>query len=95
MRQLKQCNDEFQISINAAMIASRKSRYGHYPHLVWIGKDGQHRTARLSVLSLKAAMLATGTQGTFTLYTRGTGMMSDWSLACMWLRHLKRGTFYW
>lgn len=48
--------------------AKRKARYGHRDWLVWIGRDGKRYAAPRTAESLKAALLASGTQGKFSMY---------------------------
>lgn len=57
----------------AARTARTKARYGHHDWVRWADKQDQHHTERLSAASIKAAMLAVGTQGMIFLYAANTG----------------------
>lgn len=72
-------------------IARTRARYGHTNWIVWRDKDGTKRAARVSIAALKMAMLATGTQGHFTMYqaSDGGGAMMTWPLSCLLLKNLK------
>lgn len=54
----------------------RKARYGHYDVIVWRDKTGAVQWARKSVESLKAALLATGTQKSFSYYAADTAFLT-------------------
>ena len=71
--------------------AGRKARYGHGPWVVW--KEGDTgRAERATPETIKAAMLATGTQQHFHGYdTTGTGNILRWRTALTWLRNSQGG----
>lgn len=81
---------------DAPAAAKRKARYGHHAWITWKSRDGQKYAARCTPETVKMAMLASGTQGKFVKYqaSDSTGMIVDWSLDAMWLRHAKAG-IYW
>jgi hypothetical protein len=68
--------------------AKRMARYGHTDWIVWIGRDGIRCAAPVNYKFIKQAMLATGTQGTFTLYAAscGTSHLMTWPVAASYLR---------
>lgn len=78
---------------DAHVLARKKARFGRTDWVAWCGKDGVKRAMRASSTSVKMAMLATGTQGYFTMYqaSDGVGSMMSWGLASLLLRNLK----YW
>ena len=80
---------------DAHVIAKQKARYSHNDWIVWRDRAGVKHSARITVDTLKQAMLACGTQGTFTLYTGSSALpvMGVWTIACAWLANLKAG-FY-
>ena len=57
----------FETLREAADTAQRKARYSCYDWIA-LGKDGAFFAGRLSAETVKAAMLATGTQEFFMLY---------------------------
>lgn len=73
--------------------AKRKAKYGGYKHIGWKNKAGEWVGARLTAETLKQAMLDLGTQGQFMMFDRTGPMWAGWSLAAMWLRHIKKGYF--
>lgn len=80
---------------DAAIIARRKARYGHRDQVVWRDQSGALHTARVSAASLKAAMLATGTQGRFTVYSGTIALSSSsWAVAVAWFCNARAGYWY-
>ena len=76
---------------DAHTIARRKARYGHRPWVVW-QEGGFGRVERATAESIKAAMLATGTQKHFHGYdTTGTGNILRWRTALTWFRNASIG----
>lgn len=73
--------------------ARRKARYGHRDWLVWLDTHGARHARPLDAATLKAAMLATGTRGHFTLYeaTTGNPWRVTWPHAVAMLANAKRG----
>lgn len=51
-------------------LAKKKARYGHKSWIVWRDRDGIWNAAVESVETIKAAMLAVGTQGRWTAVSR-------------------------
>jgi hypothetical protein len=71
-------------------LANRKSRYGHRDWLVWKGRNGQYHAELTTRDSFKAALLAVGTQGRFTLCgSDGVRYYMTWPVAITWRRSLK------
>lgn len=74
--------------------ANRKALYGHRDWIGWQGKDGLWRAAPRSKASVKAAMLAMGTQGRFFLYhasiAHGASAM-NWRMGVLQLSNIKIG----
>lgn len=72
-------------------LARRKARYGHRDWVVWCDRNGDWHTDRYSVASLKAAMLAIGTKGHFSVIEASTaiGHRYNWPLACLARRNAK------
>lgn len=86
--------DGIHIGKYAADIARHKSKYGHCEWVLWTGKDGQACSAKLTADTIKAAMLATGTQGKFTIYyPDGIPVCGYWWLGCNIIRQIKLGYF--
>lgn len=75
----------------AYALARRKARYGHRDWVIWQDRDGNWHTDRYSRASLKAAMLAVGTQGHFTVLAASTavGHRYNWPMACLGFRNAK------
>lgn len=73
--------------------ARRNARYGRRDWVAWVGRDGVKRSAPVSAAAVRAAMLATGTQGMFMRYSAGDGqgVLAFWSDGARWLRHAKVG----
>lgn len=77
---------------DASWHAKKKARYGHKDWVVWLGKDGQQHTARKTAESVKAAMLANGTQGKFVMYYGdGTSALWGWWMGCNYLKAVRLG----
>lgn len=77
-------------------IAQRKAKYGRHDWIVWQDRNGVLQKSQLTVISLKKAMIATGTQGRFVRYLhghRGLGHWMHWWESVILLRHLQRGTY--
>ena len=65
----------------------RKARYGHRPWIVW-QENGAGHAEPATAETIKAAMLATGTQEHFTGFDpSGTGHVLRWRMALTWLRN--------
>lgn len=81
---------------DAIAIARRRARYGRKSWIVWRDKTERVYAAPCTPEAVKSAMLAMGTQGTFTKYQRGSssGMIITWSIGAMWLRCARAGHFY-
>lgn len=83
---------ELYAGADTHMIARRMARQGHRDWLCWMDRNGNRFAARCTAANLKAAMLATGTQGRFTRYEASTGTAlssSSWSVATIWLKNQK------
>jgi len=69
-------------------VVRRKARFGRNDWAVWKGRDGHWYGARLSALSIKAAMLARGTQGRWSIIgAGGVSYLQTWSMAVLMLRN--------
>lgn len=67
---------------DARTYAIRNARYGHRNWIVWVGKDQERHCAPVTRESVKAAMLATGTQGDSMVLIHansGCGQWLDWN----------------
>jgi hypothetical protein len=73
--------------------AVRKARYGRRDWLHWRDRTGQMRVAPATADSIKAALLACGTQKSFTLVAANTAVFHrmTWAVAINHLAHAKRG----
>lgn len=73
--------------------AKRNARYGHKDWICWRSKDGQQCAAPKSYASIKAAMLANGTQKKMSMYqgSNGVGWLYSWNVAARMLRWEKLG----
>lgn len=70
--------------------AKRKARYGRKSYVGYGPKD-QRTYELLSRDSLKRALLATGTQGRFTVIDANTGItnLTGWALGTQMLRNIR------
>jgi precorrin-3B methylase len=70
--------------------AQRKAKYGRYP-VVGYGPKDSRTYERMTRDSLKRALLATGTQGYFTMLEPNTGIgnIVRWRLGTQLLRNIK------
>ncbi len=59
--------------------ARRKARYGHRDWIAYTDKDGESIYTPASADTLKAAMLATGTQRSFTMICASDGILMKMS----------------
>jgi hypothetical protein len=84
-------HDEEIIGSNVVLVAAHKSRFGRRDWVVWRGKDGNQHAAPRTLETLKAAMLAHGTQNTFTCYNAGVGQLTDWRIANNMRRQIQMG----
>lgn len=64
-------------SVATVQEAQRKARFGHRDWLGWTSRDGVRRYAPRSPETLKAALLAIGTAGRFTLISADTGTLMN------------------
>lgn len=73
--------------------AQKKARYGHRDWVAYKGKDGALVFAPRSAAVIKAAMLAVGTRGRFTILAASTGIghTMNWSIGCIMLRNARVG----
>lgn len=78
------------------MSARDVARKSSYDQIVWVDREGARHEARLTADTLKQAMLATGTQGRFTVYAARTAtpMLIRWRIAVAYLANLRRGFYY-
>jgi hypothetical protein len=78
------------IGSDAARIACQKSKYGRRVWVVWQDKQNRLHGAPSTAATVKAAMLATGTQRGFTSYYSGVSHLTDWWTANNMRRQLLR-----
>lgn len=79
----------------ANTIARRKSRYGHKPWIVYREKSGELTAAKATQETIKAAMMAHGSQKHFWGYwSDGSALIVRWQMGLLWLRNMKAGHFY-
>lgn len=78
---------------DAHIIARRKAKFGHSDWIVFSGKDGISQARRVSQLSLKECLLATGTAGKWYLIgaSDGIGMIGSWRMGINILNQFKYG----
>ena len=70
--------------------AVRKAKYGHRDWLFWRDRAGQGHIAASSYDSMKQALLASGTQKSFTLVASdGCFYRMTWPLAVIHLKHFR------
>ena len=74
--------------------AKRRARYSRNDWIAWTNRNGTISTAPASADSIKAAMLASGTQERFTMFERRTGasLLINWWMANNIRRQFLRGT---
>jgi hypothetical protein len=87
---IQRVHHEEIIGKDAAQIARHKSKYGRRAWVVWQDKQNHLHAAPSTVATVKAAMLATGTQGRFTTCYSGVSHVTDWWTANNMRRRLKR-----
>jgi hypothetical protein len=73
--------------------AKRKARYGHKDWLIWRDRQGVLHTAVSNYDNFKSAMLATGTQGRFTVLEANTavGFTINWRVGVAWIANIRHG----
>lgn len=69
----------------------RKSRYGRREWLYWRDREGREHAAIKGRDSIKAALLATGTKGRFTLLSGGIGHRVGWRMGLIMFRNTRYG----
>lgn len=73
--------------------AQRKARYGHRTWVFYRDRSGESHAARADAHTVKAAMLACGTQGSWTLLcSDGTPMRVTWRVGLIVLSNAKFGS---
>jgi hypothetical protein len=80
---------------HAAQTARRRARYGHRNWIVWVNRGGVTCAAPASADTLKRAILDTGTQGLFYLYSKDgtTFSSSSFRIAVTWFKNARAGYF--
>ena len=80
-------------NIEAFEIARRKAVKGHNDWIVWRNRDGSFSTKRRSPKAIKAAMIASGTQGKWYLIAanNGIGHIYNWRIGLIMMRNAKYG----
>lgn len=87
-------DDVIHFGKEAQSIGREKARKEGKNWIYWRNSQNVGFSARLTPHTLKKAMLTCGTQGTFTLYSRNAyAEMVNWSLAALWLKKLRNGTW--
>lgn len=76
--------------VNPVTLLEQHSRSGQ-EFLVWRDFSGEQWMARVSVAAIKRMLLSAGTQGHWTLITRGCRMHGYWNLGVVMLRNHKAG----
>lgn len=72
--------------------AQRKAKYGHRPWIFYRERSGVPHAERATPEAIKAALLACGTQRSWTLLcSDGTPMMMNWPLGLIALANAKAG----
>lgn len=69
--------------------AVRKSRYGRKDWIVFKTRDGEQVIDYCSPSMIKQAMLASGTQGHFTILSGGIGYRINWRMGLLRIRNAK------
>lgn len=74
---------------------ARRARHSCYDQLSWRDHDGARRTGRVTADAVKAALLAIGTRGHFTVYSARTGVghAIGWRQGLCYLANLRRGYY--
>lgn len=82
-------------SVEVSSSARAKARQSRYDQIVWTERDGACRAERVTSESVKAAMIAAGTGGRFTVYSAHSAIPHSitWRLAVSYLANLKRGYY--
>lgn len=74
----------------AYALADRNARYGHRDWVVWKDRTGGYRAELSTRSNFKAAMLAVGTKGHFTVKGGdGVSYHITWPVAVTWIRSFK------
>jgi hypothetical protein len=78
---------------DACTKAVQKARYGHRDWVVWRDRHGILQSGVSDYATFKAAMLAVGTQGRFTVVagSSAVGHTINWRIGVNWLANIKRG----
>jgi hypothetical protein len=81
------------ISNDAFGLAKRKAKRGHQDWLVWPTSHGTWACDAMTAESIRAALLAVGTQGKFFLVSAGSGHchVIRWRQGVVLLRNAKNG----
>jgi hypothetical protein len=84
--------NEMNANHNRAKEIAKKSSYDQ---IAWRDRSGVRHEERVTAESVKAAMLAAGTKGRFTVYSARTGtpLSITWRLAVAYFANLKRGYY--
>lgn len=79
----------------ASTTAKETARYSRFDQIRWRDRDGSLREERVTVESVKAALLAVGTKGYFTIYAARTavGNHVGWRLGIRYWRNLRLGYY--
>ena len=66
-----------------------------YDQVVWTDREGVRHAARVTEASIKAALLACGTRGRFTVYAArsGNGHSISWRVGIAYFRNLRAGYY--
>lgn len=79
----------------AVKTARETARHSRYSQISYRDRTGVRHEGRVTLESVKAAMLAGGTACRFTIYEARTATpyLTGWAQAVIILRHLRRGTY--
>lgn len=71
--------------------AQRKAKFGHRDWMAYRDRNGEHVVAPLTKSGIKAALLANGTKGNFTLIAANSGTLHrySWSFGIGMLRNAR------
>jgi len=85
--------DRQKANSGALAEARRRARYGHRDWVAWRGRDGVLRAEPKTAESVKRALLAVGTKGSWYLIDRSTGTLNlmDWPIGLNVIKQARRG----
>lgn len=83
------------VAVGKTKSARERARYSKYDQLAYMDRAGVRREGRVTEESVKAALLAVGTQGRFVVYSARTGVGHSitWPLGIAYFRNLQKGWY--